>query len=285
MNKGLSSHLFVEQKLSVSHLKSIFEAGFSRLEIFAMRPHFDYRDKKTIVEIAAWIADQTAFLSSIHTPFCMDYQAKANGEWLSIAEPEKVRREKAVDEIRRSLEFAEKVVVPLGVVHMGAPGDRFSPRHMDALYYSLEILVPFASSRGVKLALENIPNQLSRIEDMRRFIEDAALDDVGICFDSGHSNLRTTPESEISESGSRIISTHLHDNLGSRDDHLLPFQGNIDWSKVLEAFSATDYQGPLILELKASNDSPEEVLNKAIQVFDRFDRCNEERLEMKAREG
>lgn len=285
MKKGLSTHLFVDDKLTLDHLTSIRDNGFNGLEIFALRPHFDYQDRRQTAELASWIADQDGFLRSLHTPFCRDYQAKANGDWLSIGELERLKREKAVDEIRRALEFAEKVPLPLAVVHMGAPDDRFTPKHLDAIYYSLETLIPFAAARGVKIALENIPNRLSPLDCMRRFLADAALQDVGICFDSGHSHLRAPPESEIRDGGPWIVSTHLHDNDGIKDQHLLPFDGKINWPNVLEAFDSIGYSGHLVMELEARGRSAAEVLKQAGQRFDRFEKCREEMLEMKTREG
>ncbi|MCI0419664.1 MAG: sugar phosphate isomerase/epimerase [Acidobacteria bacterium] len=285
MKQGLSTHLFVEEKLGLHRLKEVRASGFETLEIFALKPHFDYQDKKLTTELGSWLADQDGFLRSLHTPFCMDYQARASREWLSIADPERLRREKAVDEIRRSLEFSEKVSLPLAVVHMGAPEDRFSSRHLDAIYYSLETLMPFAEARGVKLALENIPNELSAIERMRRFLEDAQLPEVGICFDSGHSHLQADAHAEIRDGGPWIVSTHLHDNHKKKDEHLLPFDGSIDWAKILEAFDAVQYSGNLILELKAWNRPPETVLKLAQERLDRFTKCQEELVEMKSREG
>src|SRR5262245_47924352 len=197
MKQGLSTHLFVEERLRLERLKEVREFGFDTLEIFALKPHFDYQDKKLTSDLAVWLRDQPDFLQSLHTPFCMDYQVRGNREWLSIADPERLRREKAVDEIRRSLEFSEKIRFPIAVIHMGASDDRLSHRHFDAIYYSLEILLPFAEARGVKLALENIPNELSAVERIRRFLEDAQLAKVGICFDSGHSHLQADPQQEI----------------------------------------------------------------------------------------
>jgi sugar phosphate isomerase/epimerase len=285
MKKGLSTHFLVEEALSLERLKEIRSNGFDTLEIFALKPHFDYQDKKLTAELASWLRDRSGFLQSLHTPFCLDYQARASREWLSIADPERLRREKAVDEIRRALEFSEKVSFPLAIVHMGAPEDRFSPRHLDAIYYSLEILLPFAGSRGVKLALENIPNELSTVERMRHFLEDAQLTAVGLCFDSGHSHLQADPAAEIRDGAGWIVATHLHDNRGKKDDHLLPFEGSIDWPKVLEAFEAVQYSGSLTLELKSWNQPPEAVLKLAVACFDRFAKCQDELLEMKTREG
>src|SRR5262245_36167074 len=117
MKQGLSTHFLVEENLSLGRLKEILAGGFNTLEIFAVKPHFDYQNKKLTTELATWLRDQADFLQSLHTPFCMDYQARANRDWLSIADPERLRREKAVDEIRRALEFSEKVSCPLAVVH------------------------------------------------------------------------------------------------------------------------------------------------------------------------
>jgi len=285
MKQGLSTHLFVEEKLSLERLKEVRSLGFETLEIFALKPHFDYQDKKLAADLAIWLRDQGGFLQSIHTPFCMDYQARSSREWLSIADPERLRREKAVDEIRRSLEFSERISFPLAVVHMGAPEDRLSDRHLDAIYYSLETLQPFAEARGVTLALENIPNELSTVEGMRRFLEDAQLGKVGICFDSGHSHLQADPHEEIRDGEAKIIATHLHDNHRKKDEHLLPFDGDIEWSKVLEALEAIEYSGSLTLELKAWNRPPEAVMRLARERFDRFSKCQEDLVELKTREG
>lgn len=285
MQQGLSTHLFVEEQLSLERLKEVRAFGFETLEVFAVKPHFDYQDKKLVADLAIWLRDQGNFLQSLHTPFCMDYQARASCEWLSIADPERLRREKAVDEIRRSLEFSEKVSFPLAVVHMGAPEDRFSHRHLDATYKSLETLLPFAAARGVSLALENIPNELSSVERIRHFLEDAQLPKVGICFDSGHSHLQADPHAEIRDGEGWIVATHLHDNHRKKDEHLLPFDGDIDWTKVLEAFEAVQYSGSLTLELKAGNRPPEAVMKLARERFDRFAKCQEELMEMKTREG
>ena len=285
MKQGLSTHLFVEEKLSLERLKEVRAFGFDTLEIFALKPHFDYQDKKLAADLATWLRDQPGFLQSLHTPFCMDYQARASREWLSIADPERFRREKAVDEIRRSLEFSEKVSFLFAVVHMGAPEDRFSHRHLDAIYHSLETLLPFAAARGVKLALENIPNELSPVERIRQFLEDAQLPEVGICFDSGHSHLRADPHGEIRDGEGWIVATHLHDNHRKKDEHLLPFDGDIDWAKVLEAFEDIQYSGSLIMELKAWNRPLEAVMKLARERFDRFSKCQEELMEMKTQEG
>ena len=271
MLKGISTQLFLEEELTLYRLKTLQAAGFDRIEILAIPPHFDYRDKPRLQVLASWLRDQGAILHSIHTPFSTDYQALKARQWLSVASPEKTRRRAAVDEVRRAMEFCERVICPFAIVHMGAPGDSNQLKQLDALYESLEVLVPFASARGMRIALENIPGELSLLENIRRFLEEAGQEDVGICFDTGHSNLAANPVGEIDAGGSRIVTTHLHDNRGKDDDHLLPFEGIIPWQEVLLAFRTIDYSGCWMLEVKAGDQSPDGVLQAAGRIFDRFE--------------
>jgi sugar phosphate isomerase/epimerase len=284
MQKGISSYLFIQEELTIDRLETVRSSGFERLEIFAIRPHFEYQNKTMVTALGSWLSGQGPFLNSIHTPISVDYQALRNGDYLSIADLVKIRREKAVDEIKRALELAEKVRFPFAVVHTGAPGDEYNLKHLDALYYSLETLAPFARERGVKLALENIPNRLSQIEKICGFLQETRLQNVGICFDSGHSNLQASPSSEIETGANWIVTTHLHDNHGETDEHLLPFDGTIEWTKVLEAFRKIIYPGCLLLELKSGNHDPLQILKSAYQIFDRFNKCQEELEESKGRE-
>jgi len=283
MIRGISTHLFVAARLSLEQLKATASAGFDRIELFALKPHFDYQNRQLTSEIAAWFADQGPLLHSIHTPFCLDYQARGAG-WLSIADPQRLKREKAIDEIKWALEFAEKTPLPYAVVHMGSGEDLYTLRHLDAVYYSLETLIPFARDRGVRLVLENIPNPLSSIEKMVRFLEESQLQQVGICFDSGHSNLQQDPAQEVESGGSRILTTHLHDNHGQKDEHLMPFHGSIAWPRLLEAFWKMNYQGALLLELKAGARDPFDVLKLASDCFDRFNRCHDELVQLESQE-
>jgi len=41
---------------------------------------------------------------------------------------------------------------------------------------------------------------------------------------------------------------HLHDNCGSKDEHLPPFWGNIEWRRVMSILEAAEYRKPLCLE-------------------------------------
>ena len=73
-----------------------------------------------------------------------------------------------------------------------------------------------------------------------------------------------------------VATTHIHDNRGERDDHLLPYEGTIDWGATLAALPP---EVPLVLELKepaAAAGSTDvqafaETLRGVQTVFDKFE--------------
>lgn len=272
MQPGISTYLFIEDRLDLDRLRALRRQGFQRLEILAIRPHFDYRDSQLGREVAGWLQDQESFLHSLHLPHCLEYRPGRIQTPLSIAATEPHRRTQAVDEARRALEFAERVPCPLAVIHPGTLEDRYRPRHLDAIYQSLEILVPFAGDRGVRLTLENIPNRLS-LERMGRFLQEADLTGVGICFDAGHAHLESTPASQITAAGKWILTTHLHDNHGHRDEHLPPFAGTAPWPEILRGLADSRYDGCLLLEFRGGERDFRTALRSAREARQRLEAC------------
>jgi sugar phosphate isomerase/epimerase len=67
-----------------------------------------------------------------------------------------------------------------------------------------------------------------------------------------------------------LIATHVNDNRGRTDDHLVPFDGTIDWASVLTAVQKVGFEGTLLFEL-AAHGSPKETLRKARAARERFD--------------
>ncbi|MBY3246119.1 hypothetical protein HFO16_32930 [Rhizobium laguerreae] len=54
--------------------------------------------------------------------------------------------------------------------------------------------------------------------------------------------------SVVEQFGDRLITTHINDNFGATDDHLLPFDGRIGWEAATRAIAATKYEPPLNME-------------------------------------
>ena len=68
-----------------------------------------------------------------------------------------------------------------------------------------------------------------------------------------------------------LITTHVHDNRGKQDEHLVPFDGRINWDMALMTMQKVGYDGTYLMEL-ANTSSPAEVLQKAQAARKRFEK-------------
>jgi sugar phosphate isomerase/epimerase len=254
MNHILSTHLFVNHRLTSALLSRIQALGIPAVEIFCARQHLDYRDKAQIAELGHWFRDSELKLNSLHSPMYNDEIWGRSGPHavITITEPVKSKRLPMVDEIKRALEIAETIPFKYLIQHIGVSGEEFDLSKFDAAFSAIEELSIFARQRGVEILLENIPNELSSAARLQQFQE---LTHVGLnyCFDTGHANLGTGVETEFRLMKARIRSTHVHDNDGKSDGHIAPVTGTggtIDWKKTMELLRSGQDQFPLLLELK-----------------------------------
>ena len=66
-----------------------------------------------------------------------------------------------MDEIKRAIEMAEQIPFRFLMQHMGTSDESFDDSKFEAAMTSIEHLRAFAKPLGVRILLENIPNELS----------------------------------------------------------------------------------------------------------------------------
>jgi len=260
---GISSWLFHDARLDREHLVHVAGHGFEALEVFATRSHFDYRDPAAVDTLAEWLDDTRLALHALHTPVG---EARRNGRWIqpwsnAAADPE--RRAAAVDETLAVLEVARTLPYRFLVVHVGEIGGAPGGDRPDLARRSLETIAARAGEVGVQVAVELIPNALSTPAALAELVDEHLEGlDVGVCLDYGHAHLLGDIPDAIETLSGHVVTTHLHDNRGRRDDHLVPFSGTIDWDAALMATQKVGYDGVLMLEVAADGD-PLDVLRRA----------------------
>jgi sugar phosphate isomerase/epimerase len=274
MLRVLSTHLFVNHRLTVATLSKIQAAGIPAVEIFCARQHLDYQNKSQIAELGHWFRDSELKLHSIHLPMYDDEYWGTSGPHsvLNISGRTKAERIKTVDEIKRALEVAESIPMRYAVQHLGAPDQEYNDWAVEAAFSSLDELRSFANQRKVEILLENIPNGLSSADRLRYFLGVTHLD-MGFVFDIGHANIMEGVQHEFEIMKERIRSLHVHDNNGKEDKHLFPMVaegGTVDWRKTMTSLRSRPNQYPLLLELKevAGMQHPLDEVNR---VFDRLE--------------
>jgi sugar phosphate isomerase/epimerase len=270
---GISTHLYVGDRLDRDHLVEIAAHGFDAVEVFAVKSHFDYRDRRAAIALAEWLDDTRLTLRSMHAPIARDY---VNGSWkdgLSLAATDEAQRKAAIEETLATLDIAAAVRYSTLVVHGGVPEPHGGPadNHLASLVRSLEELSPVAQQYGVRLAVEVIPNALSTPAALVDLIEsDIDAADLGICMDVGHARLMGDVVDAIETCSGHLFTTHLHDNRGRNDDHLVPGKGVIDWDATLLALQKIGYDGAWMFELAAAADR-KPVLELAVKARERFE--------------
>src|SRR5580765_5508185 len=172
MNHVLSTHLFVNHRLTSALLGKIQLAGIPAVEIFCARQHLDYRDKSQINELGHWFRDAELELHSIHAPMYNDIFWGRSGPQavINITETLKSNRMAMVDEVKRALDIAEVIPFRYMVQHLGVGEEEFDEHKVEAAFSSLEELMLFARHRGVDILLENIPNDLSTASRLMSFV-------------------------------------------------------------------------------------------------------------------
>lgn len=263
---GVSTHLFHNDRLRRDHLLEVSAHGFESVELFATRTHVDYHSPISVADLQQWLAEAGLRLHSVHAPVGESFAGGRWGPLYSLASGDAEGRALAVSETAQALYIARRVPFAFLVLHVGVP--RSTPgapalNSRDAARRSIAELHALADPLGVRLAVEIIPNELSRAGSLVHFIEDV-LDDteVGICLDVGHAHLDGDLVDAIETVSEHLLTTHVHDNRGRLDDHLLPFEGTIDWPSALTALQKVGYEGVYMLEVAPAR-STRDTLKKA----------------------
>jgi sugar phosphate isomerase/epimerase len=256
MEFGISTQIFRGQALSIDLLESIRKAGYRRIELFANRPHFDFHNRTLLRSIGRWFKENELPSPSMHLPF-IENIGPLHKVWISVLEPERRDREAAMDEIKRSLELVDHVPLSYVVIHLGNPKEKFNLIAFDYAYSAIAQIHAFA---GVDVMVENIPNEISTIERIEEFKRVAGLQDIGICYDTGHGHLQG-----ITAGFEHARTTHIHDNHGEKDEHLWPFDGTLDWPRLIEQLVIAKYEGPFIFESRGDE------LSKGSEAKDRLE--------------
>jgi len=273
MLRVISTHVFLKQRLHPGLLDTLNKAGAQAIEIFAARQHFDYTSRTHVKEIADWFDSTPVAFHSMHAPLYHDADmGRAGGPAVNVVHPDKSRRIDAMDEWKRALEVAETLPFKFLVLHLGERGDEWSPRALDHAVTAIEHMRVFGKPLGVNLLLENLQNDVTRPEHLLEVVRVGHFKDVGVCFDIGHANIREGVEASLAELKPIIGSTHLHDNLGEKDDHLWPTDGTIAWKPAMAELKDAPRTPAAVLEIHYTlGETAEHVISRATETWKKLD--------------
>jgi len=171
---------------------------------------------------------------------------------VGIATPDEQRE--TLRRVRRCLDIAGELGAQVLVYHAGpAPiwkvGATEEPHPIEQEADVIAKMCEDAAERGMELTIEN-GAPLVHMEYLLELVELVSAENLGICVDTGHAARGDLGAARaIRMAGEKLYTTHIHDNLGIRDDHMPPGMGAIDWDDVAAALAEVGYERVLQLEL------------------------------------
>lgn len=139
-----------------------------------------------------------------------------------------------VERYKKEMEIAVAAGVPLGVIHVtwGTKMPPFNQLGMDRLAR----IVEHAEKVGFTIGFENSVS----LEHFEAALDTFKSPNVTFTFDSGHWN-EFCADSEIYDKyNSLMMVTHIDDNDGIRDLHIIPFDGCTDFAKIAHSYKRMD---------------------------------------------
>ena len=247
MDFGISTSCFGTAPLTPDLLERLRLKGFSDIDLYSGLPGFNYHNRSVVRAIAQWFADVELPPPSLHLP------VERPGEDILSSRP--IERQRALDELKRSLELCDLLPIRFAVLHLGEPRRQFDFVVFDHAYAAIAVIQSFS---GARVLLETLPNDIATFDRIAEFRNAAQIPNIGICYDTGHGEMDGQPDA-----------IHLNDNNGSGDDHLWPFEGTRNWPALVERIVLSEFKGPLIFE--ANDDRIDKAADSRSRLRDLFD--------------
>lgn len=222
------------------YLREIAKAGFSHVHwCQEWNSDYFYADKE-IAQICTWLNWYRLHITDLHA---------SAGEKMRWGASDETVCTEGVALVKNRLRMTAMLGGDVIVLHLPGEYDR-ADEHApvrDAVRRSLDELTAYAREQGVRIALENTPddNTAAIAELLDTYDEDV----LGFCYDSGHGNIAGNGLERLAALRHRLIAIHLHDNDGKSDQHALPFDGTVDWTRLMSLIADSAYHKPLTLEL------------------------------------
>ncbi|MBQ7793940.1 MAG: sugar phosphate isomerase/epimerase [Clostridia bacterium] len=167
--------------------------------------------------------------------------------------------------IKKAAEAGCKVIV----IHPSAEPnpDNEKAERIKICKESLAELCELCEKCGVTLAAENLPrtcigNNSAEIKELLR-----ADSRLRVCFDTNHL-LAEDCKDFIEAVGDKIITTHISDYDFMNERHWLPYEGKLDWVKLVTALQDVGYTGPFMYE--TSYKAPPSITRRDLTLEDMY---------------
>lgn len=223
MEIGISIYDGVDYQTQVKYFKK-----------FGINRTFGRSEDENFDEIMELFRENDIICEALHAPY-----NKINNMWSDDEEKADI----TIAQLKDSIDKCARYNIPVAVVHLSS--GRPMPEIHEIGVKRFEEIFNYAKEKGVTVALEN----QRYIENISYFME--KYETPGFCWDNGHEYGFSKGIKFMDLFGDRLVALHIHDNRCGidTDDHLLPFDGNINFDEVAQILADSGYKGTLMLEI------------------------------------
>ncbi len=124
----------------------------------------------------------------------------------------------------KTISEAKEAQIPVLIIHLSSGNTPPPVGELGMERYHR--MIAAAEDNGVILAFEN----LRIVSYLDAMLSSTNSPNAKFCFDIGHENIYNGGKGVLEKYEDRLAALHIHDNHGTSDEHLLPFDGGIDWN-------------------------------------------------------
>lgn len=137
--------------------------------------------------------------------------------------------EKSIETYLKCIDDCVSFEIPTMVIHL--PNDKNPITSLDL--HRIKKMTEKAEKYSINIAFENLNN----INHLLYIFDQINSPNIGFCYDSGHHYSYCPDLDLLKKYGSRLMALHLHDNNGTHAQHGLPFDGEINWQRLMKKIS------------------------------------------------
>jgi len=214
------------------------EAGFDFLSLGADHEQSHFWELDRFNRILAEAEELGIAINSLHVPFGGDFD---------LAAGDQVRRKLAVANTLKYIERSSTYGIDSVVIHPHHYLEKSKELTLAESEKSLEEII-MQAPEPVRLTIENLPDERGSWI-CSRLLDRFGFDELGWCYDSSHENISGRPFHLLDKYCNRLEITHLSDNHGKNDDHLVPGEGEIDWPEMRNIIAGNGNIAELLFEV------------------------------------
>lgn len=242
------------------------------MELLADTPHlypftFGAQDVRRLQEL---LREHGLAVANINANTAVGYYGRTFWEPLfepSLANPDPLARRWRIDYTKKCVELGHLFGAGTVSVTSGCMLPGIRPEESLALLRgSLSEIVPFAQQHNMRIGIEYEPGLLiSCAEELLSFLDDFASPFLGANLDLGHSHVLGEDHAEvISALAAKIFHIHLEDISRRKHYHLIPGQGDMDFTSILYSLDKQQYNGYITIELYTYSNAPDDAARRSI---------------------